>query len=309
MELVDINCCMQGRTDLMVSSMTGYGRGESNDESRSFLIEIKSVNHRYNDIIIRMPKKLSAFEERIRKLIKDSVKRGRVEVYITLDEAKDDDIIIKPNLNIMQQYYNSLVEIKDNLQLKDDIKLSHLIGFQDIFNIENKEAQEDVIWESLSIALNQAISSLVAMRKAEGEKLAEDIRLRRKKIREKVKEIELRIPIIIKEYRDKLFERIRELTEDTVEIDEDRIALEVSIYADKSNITEEIVRLYSHIDQLDIILNESGAIGRKLDFLIQEMNREINTIGSKSSDINISRIVIEIKSELEKIREQVQNIE
>ncbi|WP_330390454.1 YicC/YloC family endoribonuclease [Paramaledivibacter caminithermalis] len=300
---------MQGRTDLMVSSMTGYGRGESNDESRSFLIEIKSVNHRYNDIIIRMPKKLSAFEERIRKLIKDSVKRGRVEVYITLDEAKDDDIIIKPNLNIMQQYYNSLVEIKDNLQLKDDIKLSHLIGFQDIFNIENKEAQEDVIWESLSIALNQAISSLVAMRKAEGEKLAEDIRLRRKKIREKVKEIELRIPIIIKEYRDKLFERIRELTEDTVEIDEDRIALEVSIYADKSNITEEIVRLYSHIDQLDIILNESGAIGRKLDFLIQEMNREINTIGSKSSDINISRIVIEIKSELEKIREQVQNIE
>ncbi|SHJ94915.1 TIGR00255 family protein [Paramaledivibacter caminithermalis DSM 15212] len=293
----------------MVSSMTGYGRGESNDESRSFLIEIKSVNHRYNDIIIRMPKKLSAFEERIRKLIKDSVKRGRVEVYITLDEAKDDDIIIKPNLNIMQQYYNSLVEIKDNLQLKDDIKLSHLIGFQDIFNIENKEAQEDVIWESLSIALNQAISSLVAMRKAEGEKLAEDIRLRRKKIREKVKEIELRIPIIIKEYRDKLFERIRELTEDTVEIDEDRIALEVSIYADKSNITEEIVRLYSHIDQLDIILNESGAIGRKLDFLIQEMNREINTIGSKSSDINISRIVIEIKSELEKIREQVQNIE
>lgn len=293
----------------MISSMTGYGRGESNDESRSFLVEIKSVNHRYNDIIIRMPKKLSCFEERIRKLIKNYVKRGRIEVYITLDEAKDDDLIIKPNLNIIEQYYNSLMEIKDRFQLNDDIKLTHLTRFPDTFNIENKEDAEDVIWESLSLAVNQAISSLIDMRKAEGVKLAEDIRTRSKKIFEIVKEIEIRTPIIVKEYRDKLLERIRDLTEDVIEIDEDRIALEVSMYADKSNIAEEIVRLYSHIEQLDKIINESGAVGRKLDFLIQEMNREINTIGSKSSDINISKIVIEIKSELEKIREQIQNIE
>lgn len=293
----------------MVSSMTGYGRGESNDELRNFLIEIKSVNHRYNDIIIRMPKKLSSFEEKIRKFIKDSVKRGRIEVYITLDESKNEDIVIKPNLNIVQQYYNSLKEIKENFNLKDEISISQLTRFPDIFRIENREEEEDVIWQSLSLALRQALSSLVEMRKAEGLKLAEDIKSRSLKIYEIVKEIELWTPIIVKEYRAKLLERVRELTEDTIDIDEDRIALEVSIYADKSNITEEIVRLFSHLDQLNTITSESGAVGRKLDFLIQEMNREINTIGSKSSDINISSMVIEIKSELEKIREQVQNIE
>ncbi|MCG8541053.1 MAG: YicC family protein [Clostridia bacterium] len=293
----------------MVSSMTGYGRGESNDELRNFLIEIKSVNHRYNDIIIRMPKKLSSFEEKIRKFIKDSVKRGRIEVYITLDESKNEDIVIKPNLNIVQQYYNSLKEIKENFNLKDEISISQLTRFPDIFRIENREEEEDVIWQSLSLALRQALSSLIEMRKAEGLKLAEDIKSRSLKIYEIVKEIELWTPIIVKEYRAKLLERVRELTEDTIEIDEDRIALEVSIYADKSNITEEIVRLFSHLDQLNTITSESGAVGRKLDFLIQEMNREINTIGSKSSDINISSMVIEIKSELEKIREQVQNIE
>ncbi|WP_432400710.1 YicC/YloC family endoribonuclease [Wukongibacter sp. M2B1] len=293
----------------MIYSMTGYGRGEASDESRSFLIEIKSVNHRYNDIIIRMPKKYSAFEEKIRKIIKDYVNRGRIEVYITLDESKDEDVIIKPNLNVIQQYYNSLVEIKEKLNLEEEISLVQLTRFPDTFSIENKEDEEDVIWEVLSKALNQAVTSLVSMRKAEGLKLAEDIKNRSEKIHSIVKEIEKLTPIIVKEYRNKLFDRIRELTEDTIEIDEERIALEVSIYADKSNIAEEIVRLFSHIDQLNSITNESGAVGRKLDFLIQEMNREINTIGSKSSDINISSMVIEVKSELEKIREQVQNIE
>jgi len=293
----------------MISSMTGYGRGEAKDESRSFLVEIKSVNHRYNDIIIRMPKKLSSFEEKIRKIIKDSVKRGRIEVYITLEESKDEEIIIKPNLNIIEQYFNSLKEIKEKLQIEDEISLYHLTRFPDTFTIENKEEEEDIIWEFLSSALNEALESLISMRKAEGLKLTEDIRNRSMKIQKIVKEIESRTPIIVKEYRTKLFERIKELTEDTIEIDEERIALEVSIYADKSNIAEEIVRLFSHLDQLNNITGESGAVGRKLDFLIQEMNREINTIGSKSSDINISSMVIEIKSELEKIREQVQNIE
>lgn len=293
----------------MIRSMTGYGRGEYIDEARSFLVEIKSVNHRYNDIIVRMPKKLSAFEERIKKLIKSLVKRGRIEVYITLEESKDDDLIIKPNLNIIEQYYDSLLQIKNKLKLKDEIKLSNLTRFPDTFTIENREEEEEVIWEALSSAVNQAISGLIDMRKAEGQKLAEDIKHRSEKIYGIVKEIDSRSPIIVKEYREKLLERIRELTEDTINIDEDRIALEVSVYADKSNITEEIVRLFSHIEQLSIITNESGAVGRKLDFLIQEMNREINTIGSKSSDIDISKMVIEIKSELEKIREQIQNIE
>ncbi|SKC87265.1 YicC/YloC family endoribonuclease [Maledivibacter halophilus] len=293
----------------MISSMTGYGRGEFIGETRSFLVEIKSVNHRYNDIIIRMPKKLSAFEERIKKLIKSSVKRGRIEVYITLEEYKDDDLIIKPNLNIIEQYHDSLLQIKDKLNLKDDINLSTLTRFPDIFTIENREEEEEVIWEALKTSVNQAVLGLINMRKVEGVKLAEDIKIRSEKIYNIVEDINLRSPIIIKEYRDKLLERIRELTEDNINIDEDRIALEVSVYADKSNITEEIVRLFSHIEQLKLITNESGAVGRKLDFLIQEMNREINTIGSKSSDIEISKMVIEVKSELEKIREQIQNIE
>lgn len=293
----------------MISSMTGYGRGESSSESRSFLVEIKSVNHRYNDIIIRMPKKFSLFEEKIRKIIKKSIKRGRIEVYVTLEECKDDEVIIRPNLNIIEQYFNSLKEIKDRLKIDDDISLSQLTRFPDIFTIEHKEEEEDVIWETFQSALKQAIERLMEMRKAEGLKLAEDIKSRSNAIHNIVKEIESRTPIIVKEYCTKLYDRIKELTEDVIEIDEDRLAQEVSIYADKSNIAEEIVRLFSHLEQLNNITNEEGAVGRKLDFLIQEMNREINTIGSKSSDINISSMVIEIKSELEKIREQVQNIE
>lgn len=293
----------------MISSMTGYGRGESNSESRSFLVEIKSVNHRYNDIIIRMPKKLSMFEEKIRKIIKESVKRGRIEVYVTLEECKDDEVLIKPNLNIIEQYFNSLKEIKERLQLRDEISLSQLTRFPDTFTIEHKEEEEEVIWETFESALKEAIEKLIDMRKAEGLKLADDMKNRSNKIHGIVKEIEVRTPIIVKEYREKLYDRIRELTEDVIKIDEERIAQEASIYADKSNIAEEIVRLHSHLEQLNNITNESGAVGRKLDFLIQEMNREINTIGSKSSDINIATMVIEIKSELEKIREQVQNIE
>lgn len=293
----------------MISSMTGYGRGESSSESRSFLVEIKSVNHRYNDIIIRMPKKFSLFEEKIRKIIKESVKRGRIEVYVTLEECKDDEVMIKPNLNIVEQYFNSLKEIKDRLQLSDEISLSQLTRFPDTFTIEHKEEEEDVIWETFQAALKQAIEKLIEMRKAEGLKLAEDVKNRSNTIHKIVKEIEVRTPIIVKEYSEKLYDRIKELTEDVIEIDEERLAQEVTIYADKSNVAEEIVRLFSHLEQLNNITNETGAVGRKLDFLIQEMNREINTIGSKSSDINISSMVIEIKSELEKIREQVQNIE
>jgi len=293
----------------MVSSMTGYGRGETKSDSTNFVVEMKSVNHRYNDIIIRMPKKLSVLEERIRKLIKSSIKRGRIETYISIEESGETDIKIAPNVDLVKQYYASLKEIKNEIGLKDEITLSQLTSFPDVFKVENEEQDEELIWQSLKPAINDALSSLIHMRKIEGSKLAEDIKNRGKKIYDIVKSIESRAPQIVKEYRDKLMDRVKELTDGTVEIDENRIAVEVSIYADRSNITEELVRLCSHLEQLNAILDESGAIGRKIDFLIQEMNREINTIGSKSSDIEISSAVIEVKSELEKIREQVQNIE
>jgi uncharacterized protein (TIGR00255 family) len=289
--------------------MTGYGRGETKSDSTNFVVEMKSVNHRYNDIIIRMPKKLSVLEERIRKLIKSSIKRGRIETYISIVESGETDIKIAPNVDLVKQYYASLKEIKNEIGLKDEITLSQLTSFPDVFKVENEEQDEELIWQSLKPAINDALSSLIHMRKIEGSKLAEDIKNRGKKIYDIVKSIESQAPQIVKEYRDKLMDRVKELTDGTVEIDENRIAVEVSIYADRSNITEELVRLCSHLEQLNAILDESGAIGRKIDFLIQEMNREINTIGSKSSDIEISSAVIEVKSELEKIREQVQNIE
>jgi len=293
----------------MPKSMTGYGRGEAKDDSKILTVELKSVNHRYIDIMIRMPKKISSLEEKIKKKIKSYISRGRIEVYISLDEYNDTSLIIKPNIDVLREYYDALIEIKKEFMIQDEISLSQLTNYPDAFLIESKEEDEESIWNSLNIALEEALKSLIEMRNKEGIELAKDISKRGKRIYNLVKEIELKSPLILKEYKMKLLERIKELSEDNIEIDENRLALEVSIYADKSNITEEIVRLNSHLDRLKGIVNEDGPIGRKLDFLIQEMNREINTIGSKSSDVDIANYVIEIKSELEKIREQVQNIE
>ncbi|RKD28060.1 YicC/YloC family endoribonuclease [Caminicella sporogenes] len=292
----------------MISSMTGYGRGESGNEQKSFVVEIKSVNHRYNDIIVKASKKLSCFEEKIRSLIKSRLKRGRIEVYISFEQSKDEDVVINPNVGVVKQYYNALRIIKDELNLKDEVNLSLLTSFPEVFEIKNKEEDSESIWMILEPAVKEALDMLIDMRKKEGIKLAEDIKCRSEKIYEVVKKIEEKSSFIVKEYKEKLYNRIKELLNE-VEVDESRLALELAIYADKSNINEEIVRLYSHIQQLNSILNEDGAVGRKLDFLIQEMNREINTIGSKSSNIEISNYVIDVKSELEKIREQVQNIE
>lgn len=293
----------------MLTSMTGYGRGETKNDQRTFTVEMKSINHRYSDIFIRMPKKLSVFEERIKKMIKGVISRGKVEVYISLEEFKNTDLIIKPNIDIIKQYYNAFESIKNSLDIDDKITLSLLTSHPDTFKIESNEENEETLWEFLKPAIEDALNALINMRKKEGLELSKDIQDRGLKILEIVKNIEKSAPIILKDYRNKLFDRINEITEGDIEVDENRLALELSIYADKSNITEEIVRLYSHLDQLEIIIKEEGAVGRKLDFLIQEMNREINTIGSKSVDVKIANNVIEIKSELEKIREQVQNIE
>lgn len=293
----------------MISSMTGYGRGESSDETRVITLEIKTVNHRYNDIVIRMPKKFNQFEDKIKKAVKKRIKRGRVELYINLEENDDKNIIINPNINVARQYYESIVKINEELGLTDSVKLGNILRCPDVFDITTADEEEDTTWNLLEDVLKKALDGLTEMRAKEGAALVEDINLRSGIISEIVEKIDEKSPLIAEEYKSKLKDRIKDLIEDTVEVDEARIALEVAIIADKGNITEELVRLKSHLVQLDNILKEKGSVGRKLDFLIQEMNRETNTIGSKSYNTEISNYVIDVKSEIEKIREQVQNIE
>ncbi|QZY57131.1 YicC/YloC family endoribonuclease [Crassaminicella profunda] len=293
----------------MIKSMTGFGRGESKDSERQFIVEVKSVNHRYNDIVVRMPKRFTYLEDQLKNLVKDYVKRGRVEVYVTLENIGDTDTKISVNTPVAEQYIDCLKKIRDEFNLIDDITVSLVSKFSDVIKIEPKEEDEDAIWSCLQDAASKALGLLVKMRAAEGLKLAEDISNRCVYIANIVDKIESRSPKVVLEYKQRLNDRIHELLDDNVEIDENRISMEVAVFADKCSITEEIVRLKSHVDQLKKTLEESNTVGRKLDFLIQEMNREINTIGSKSSDLEITNYVVDIKSELEKIREQVQNIE
>ncbi len=297
------------KDEAMMKSMTGFGRGEAKDSERQFVVEIKSVNHKFNDILVRLPRKLTYLEEKIKSLIKEEIKRGRVEVHISLENIGDSDTIVSLNQPLAEQYINCLRIMKERLDILDDISVSLLAKFPDVLKITPKEEDEQAVWCCLEKALMKALETLMEMRVAEGKKLAEDICERCDYILKIVKQIENRAPQVVFEYRQKLRERISELLEDNIEIDEQRLSMEVALFADKSNITEEIVRLKSHLSQLKKSVEEKEPIGRKLDFLIQEMIREINTIGSKASDLEITNHVVDIKSELEKIREQAQNIE
>lgn len=293
----------------MIKSMTGFGRGEARDNVRQFVVEIKSVNHRYNDIVVRMPKRLSYLEEKVKELVKDEIKRGRVELYISLENIGEGDTDIALNLPLTQKYLNCLRELQNQFQVTDDISVSLLAKLPDVIKIETAKEDEDQMWLGLKDASLKALKLLMDMRSDEGKKLAEDIENRCAYITDIIKAVEKRAPLVVLEYKEKLRERINELLEDAIQLDETRLNTEVVIYADKCNITEEIVRLNSHIYQLQKALKENQPVGRKLDFLIQEMNREVNTIASKSNDLEIINHVVELKSELEKIREQVQNIE
>ncbi len=289
--------------------MTGFGRGENIDDNRQFAVEIKSVNHRYNDIIVKMPKHLSYLQDNIKKLIKTKIKRGRIEVYIHLININETEFDVKPNNCLAKSYINALNNLCDEFNLKKEFSIDLLVGFPEILKLEKIKQDEDEIWICLEKALEIALDKMIEMRTNEGKQLAYDIENRGKKINNLINEIEKRAPEVVLEYKDKLKERIGKLLLDEYEIDETKLANEVAFYADKSNITEEIVRLYSHIEQLNKTIQSNIPVGRKLDFLVQEMNREINTIGSKAGDTVIRNNVIEVKSELEKIREQIQNIE
>lgn len=293
----------------MIKSMTGFGRGENSDDKKRFSIEIKSVNHRYNDIIIRMPRHLSYLEEKIKKMIKEKIKRGRIEVYINLENIAGSDFKIDINLDLAREYKSALDLLNKELALEDIINLEDITKYSDIINVEKKEDDEDIIWNVLYPAVESATEDLELMRSKEGEKLVFDINKRVDYIKELSVNVEKRAPLVVEEYKEKLENRIKNLLDISVQVDDSKLANEVAYFADKASVTEEIIRLYSHIEQLKDTLNSDDTVGRKLDFIIQEMNREANTIGSKASDIDITKDVVEIKSELEKIREQVQNIE
>jgi len=292
----------------MSKSMTGYGRGEAQGLSKQFTVEIKSVNHRYLEVFIRQPRQYAMLEENIRRFIQKFIQRGRVDVFIKVEELGEQKPEIKVDKEIAVAYYESLKDLADNLQISPDINVFQLVSLPEVIKLEEVEEDLEQVWQILQKALIQGLEQLVEMRKTEGESLKNDLLKRIDLLQKLSEQIYQRSPLVVEEYRQKLQNRIKELLTD-YELDEQRLNQEIVYFADKSNITEEIIRLRSHFQQFTKSMALDEPVGRKLDFLVQEMNREMNTIGSKANDMEIGQLVVEGKSELEKIREQVQNIE
>ena len=290
----------------MIRSMTGYGRGKYSIDGREYTIEVKAVNNRYCDISVKLPRSISYLEEKIKQEVSNVVSRGKVDVFITFYNNSTKGKKIRFNNELASIYIDELRKMANENNINQEIQVTEISKFPDVLTIENEE-DEELIWNELQNPLKEALDGFIAMKQAEGEKLYEDILRRIEKINGIVEIISENSTRLIKEYIVKLEERIKELM-DTENIDENRLAMETVIYADKSSVEEEITRLKSHISQFKKMLNENVS-GKKIDFLIQEMNRETNTIGSKSASIDITNMVIDIKTEIEDIREQVQNIE
>lgn len=292
----------------MIKSMTGYGHYEYQNEEIRMSIEIKTVNHRYCDVYIRLPRQLSCFEDKVRSLITSRVSRGKIDVFINWENIGEGKKEVILDEGLARAYYEAMGKIAQNLGLREDISSSSLVRFPEILRVEKKEEDSEAIWLVLEKAVNEAVNTLLSMREAEGEKLKNSLLDICESIEDYRRKILVRAPQVVSEYKEKLSARIRELMDNNT-IDEMRIAMEVAMFADKASINEELVRLKSHLDQFGQIINLDGPIGKKLDFLLQEMNREVNTIGSKANNLEITRNVVELKSEIEKLREQIQNIE
>jgi uncharacterized protein (TIGR00255 family) len=288
--------------------MTGYGRGQGQTQGKLITVEMKAVNHRFSEVVIRQPKQVAPLEDRLRKLVLTKINRGRVDVFVTIESYGEEKKVVKVDKELAMAYYNGLKELGDVLSLPKDINLVHISGYHGVFTLEEPEEDLEDIWVALNQAGQDALTDLVKMRVIEGEKLKEDIRTKLNKISDANNKIEERSPKVVLEYKEKLTSRIHESLKN-VEVDEARLAMEVAVFADRGSVEEEIVRLNSHLQQMNTTLESDEAIGRKLDFIVQEMNREINTIGSKANDLTITNMVVDVKSEIEKIREQVQNIE
>ena len=292
----------------MIKSMTGFGRCEVTEGNRKYTVEIKSVNHRYLDVNIKMPKSLNFFESTIRTLLKEYMERGKVDLYITYEDFSEERFSLKYNEELAGEYLAHLKEMAEKFGLEDDIRVSTLSRYPDVFTMEQVEVDEQELWAGLEKAIRGACEQFVESRITEGDHLKADLFAKLDNMLSYVDFIEERSPIIMKDYRERLENKVKELLEDK-QIDDSRIATEVTIFADKICVDEETVRLRSHIKSTKTALEAGGSIGRKLDFIAQEMNREANTILSKANDLEISDTGINLKTDIEKVREQIQNIE
>ncbi len=292
----------------MIKSMTGYGRSQQLADGMNITVEIKSVNHRYFEFSSRLPRSYGFLDEKLKSFFMGKLTRGKMECYVQIETVEEPDTIISVNHPLVKGYLDAYKELSETYGLENDIKVSDISRVSDIFSIRKQAADEDKIWAAVQSVAQEALNGFVAMREREGSRLKDDILSRLETILENVAYIEERSPETVKEYNEKLLGRLREMLADS-HIDEQRILTEAAIFADKIAVAEETVRLRSHISQMRSFLEASEAVGKKMDFLIQEFNREANTIGSKAQDVEIARRVVAIKAEIEKIREQIQNIE
>ncbi len=292
----------------MVKSMTGYGRAVETVNGREFTVEIRSVNNRYLDCTVKLPRTLSFAEEAVKAAVKAAVSRGKVDVYITLRSESEADVQVTLNRPVLEGYLAAMRQMVEEYGVKDDISVSVLSRMSDVYVVEKPQADEDQLKADLLSVVDKALQAYDQMRITEGLALENDLRSRARTILELVAQVEEANPQTVSDYRKRLEAKMREVLENKT-IDESRILTEAAIFADKVAVDEETVRLRSHLEQMDTMLSGNGGIGRKLDFLLQEMNREANTTGSKCTDVKVARIVVDIKAELEKIREQTQNIE
>jgi len=292
----------------MINSMTGFGRGEQVGLGYHFSVEIKSVNHRYQEVMVKIPRNFNPLEERIRKFVQEKVHRGRVEVYVNVKETEEKKRFVKVDKELALSYDMSLKELAKSLNTTYITDIYRLVALPEIIILEEQETDIEAVWPYVETAVREALAQLIIMRQNEGEKLAQDLLQRLKDLKELTGQIKERAPLVVSEYQQKLRQRLEAMLTD-IALDENRLLMEVALFADRASIAEELVRLESHMEQFEEALRQQQPVGRKLDFLVQEMNREINTIGSKANDLLISRLVVEGKSQLEKIREQVQNIE
>ncbi|EOS26180.1 hypothetical protein C806_01396 [Lachnospiraceae bacterium 3-1] len=292
----------------MIKSMTGFGRCEIADQFHRVTVEIKSVNHRYLDIAIKMPKKLNFFENNIRNLLKNYIQRGKVDVYIVYEDCTENQITIKYNEDLAAEYVKYIRKMAETFSLPEELNAVELSKYSEVLTMEAQTVNEEELWKLLEQAVTGAAEQFVEARLREGEELKQDLIGKLELLKEYVEQIEQRSPEILNEYRQKLTDKVKELLSDTM-MDENRIATEVTIFADRICTDEETVRLKSHISSTEDTLSKGGSVGRKLDFIAQEMNREANTILSKANDLTVSNIAINLKTDIEKVREQIQNIE
>jgi len=292
----------------MIKSMTGFGRGEASLPGYQITCEVKGVNHRYFDFSLRMPRRYNQLEDRIRDKTRQAVARGRIEVFINIEKTGEARRNIKVDNDLAIIYHNSLKDLAESLQIESAVNIVDIFRLPEVFVLEESEEDLEVVWSGIEAALASSLEGLVSMRMREGQALAADIRERNEFLLATVTSLEERTPLVVQEHLERMRKRIAELVPETA-ADESRLLQEIAIFADRASITEELVRMKSHCAQMDELLQASEPVGRKCDFLIQEMFREVNTVASKANDLSISRIVVELKAELEKMREQIQNVE